>query len=90
MDNISDDIDGYSSLSEVPRFYVPKLSKGAKDLWAYLMHKPDNWKISIDFLYKFYDPEISCRVHCKDKVNIEKSLNELVKYDYIERNRICK
>ena len=88
MLHLSDDIDGYSSISEQPSFYIPRLSRGAKDLWAYLMHKPENWKISIDFLYRIYDPEISCRVNGEKKY-IEKSLDELVRYDYIKKDRIC-
>jgi hypothetical protein len=88
MFRLSDDIDGYTSYHEKPSFYVPRLSRGAKDLWAYIMHRPEEWKISIDFLYKFYDPEISCRLN-GEKKHIEKSLDELVRYDFIKSDRIC-
>jgi hypothetical protein len=88
MNSVSDDIDGYSAINNRPYYYVPKLSSGAKNLWAYLMHLPDSCKISIDHLYRFYDPQISCRVNGEKKY-IEKSLNELIRHDYLKEERIC-
>lgn len=57
----------------------PKLSWGAKGLWAYLLSLPDDWKVTVSHLSKIFN----------DKGGGEKAiysfLNELISEGYCER-----
>lgn len=60
----------------------PKLSWAAKGLWAYLMSRPDNWRVNVSHLSKIYD--------CDGKKGggekaIWTLLNELIDHGYCER-----